>query len=738
MESLRIPYYNMVYADTQIIELTVVDPAFSKNSVDFQKRFKQVYASGKRLNTNSRYGKKFERVILVSDEEITSRSYDSIKNIVSKAREEGRINKSEENYILSCYAFLKDRKQGGINVSDAQAMRSLSSYRSVLDMMGLWTDNLEKSFERITNSDWSMEDFDTVFQTLKPFVYSVIEKASGDGSSIPVPVQHKNSELVLLAMYDMINGGLKNSEKLKGINKFLEESKDADGNPIGDMIQFESAGKSGNQGVININYSHKKVMDAVKNGSIQIVGNNNIIDTEVFLDSKKFAKNTRENSADNFDEIKSQLTEMLKNGKMSDLSTRDVSRLLTMVNNSVGKSPKFVDRYADQLMVLLLDNIVSEERDKMTKLAKVKDRTVNQSGVQKQGKLDVLGQATMKAFRENMTSDVKSIDSRLQDLSERLYDRDKAVRDEAFAEREGIMLALQYKENIAEKEEELKDLKSDLRNARKEDGMSQKAFEEYKKSLSQAIMDNQKEQVEKLREFTAKLAEVISGSTEKAAAFRAADKQRVEDIHHDANSDMQGTKARIFLRDTLIQRFNNSDLVRFFFQPLATFDQMLRVFGRKNVRGEGHLFNRFMRDGWEKSAERKYEGLKEAIGILDKKAAGVYGDGMRWTDIYKESRKKGMEIEVFDAGEMVPVRLTQGNMAYIYMANKMVDGKMKLRKMGIEEEDVQAIAQNLDPKLKALADWLQEEFYVERRNKYNEVHERMFGAPMEQEEQPRP
>ena len=316
IESLRIPYYNMVYADTQIIELTVVDPAFSKNSVDFQKRFKQVYASGKRLNTNSRYGKKFERVILVSDEEITSRSYDSIKNIVSKAREEGRINKSEENYILSCYAFLKDRKQSGINVSDAQAMRSLSSYRSVLDMMGLWTDNLENSFERITNSDWSMEDFDTVFQTLKPFVYSVIEKASGDGSSIPVPVQHKNSELVLLAMYDMINGGLKNSEKLKGINKFLEESKDADGNPIGDMIQFESAGKSGNQGVININYSHKKVMDAVKNGSIQIVGNNNIIDTEVFLDSKKFAKNTRENSADNFDEIKTQLTRQLIEGKI--------------------------------------------------------------------------------------------------------------------------------------------------------------------------------------------------------------------------------------------------------------------------------------------------------------------------------------------------------------------------------------------------------------------------------------
>ena len=310
-QSLWLPYLNMVYANTQIVELVVVDPAFYKNSVDFQKRFKEVYASGRRPNTNSRYGKKSERVALVADEEVTSRSYSNIEAVINKALKARRLKQSEADYILSCYTFLKGRN-GGINVSDAQALRSLTSYRSILDMYGMWNDSLEESFQRITNGEWTMEDYEAVFQTLKPFVYSVIEKDAGvNGEKIAVPVQHKNSELVMLAMYDLISGGLRNSEKMKGINKFLEETKDADGNPIADMIQFESAGKSGNQGVVNINYSHSKVMDTVESESIELVGNNGIIEHEIFLDGKKFADNTRANSADNFDEIKTQLTEKL-------------------------------------------------------------------------------------------------------------------------------------------------------------------------------------------------------------------------------------------------------------------------------------------------------------------------------------------------------------------------------------------------------------------------------------------
>lgn len=64
------------------------------------------------------------------------------------------------------------------------------------------------------------------------------------------------------------------------------------------------------------------------------------------------------------------------------------------------------------------------------------------------------------------------------------------------------------------------------------------------------------------------------------------------------------------------------------------------------------------------------------------------------------------------------------------MADKMSDGRMKLRRMGITEDDVENIKNFLDPRFIQLADWMQEEFLVDKRNEYNEVHKRMFGASM--------
>jgi hypothetical protein len=64
------------------------------------------------------------------------------------------------------------------------------------------------------------------------------------------------------------------------------------------------------------------------------------------------------------------------------------------------------------------------------------------------------------------------------------------------------------------------------------------------------------------------------------------------------------------------------------------------------------------------------------------------------------------------------------------MVEKMLDGRMKLRKMGITDTDVANIEQALDPRLIALADWLQEDFLVQTRNEYNETHKRLFGASM--------
>lgn len=327
-DAFGLAYVNMCYANTQVVETTTVDPAFYKNGVDFQKRFKEVYAAGSRLNTNSRYGKKIERTLLLADECITSPSYAYIKSILDNAGD--RINKKDKEYILSCYRFLDGSE--GINVSDAQALRSLSSYMSVIDMMGKLSE-IKPSLDRIKNGEWRKEDFDTICQTIKPFVFSVIERQSGiKGQTIPVPQQHKNSELVLLAMYDLISNSLSKSPKLRGINRFLEETVGQDGKPLFDVIQFESAGKTGNQGVININFSPSKVTEFIsdknstdktsndnktsldKIASLANIDKNSLLD---ILGKIDFLANTTENLSDNFDKIKAHLTKLLVDNKLT-------------------------------------------------------------------------------------------------------------------------------------------------------------------------------------------------------------------------------------------------------------------------------------------------------------------------------------------------------------------------------------------------------------------------------------
>lgn len=74
--------------------------------------------------------------------------------------------------------------------------------------------------------------------------------------------------------------------------------------------------------------------------------------------------------------------------------------------------------------------------------------------------------------------------------------------------------------------------------------------------------------------------------------------------------------------------------------------------------------------------------------------------------------------------------LTKGQMLYIYMVNKMSDGQMKLRRMGITDDVVTELMTKLPEEAVQFADWAQNELLKDLRGKYNAVHERVFGAPM--------
>lgn len=246
-DALREYYWNSKFATSQIIQMTTTDLAFYKDIEDFQKRYKEVHAPSLRLNTMARFrgetiGRTWERTIYLADDEIVSSTISDIKEILDAKIAKKEMTEIERDYILS--QFEK------VNVADAQAYRSLSSYRAMLGMMGQWTDEMETAYKHLTdpNGQWTMEDFNIIWQTKKPYVYTQVNNDSGvpGHTGIKTPVQHKNSEFLLLALHDAISGPLGKSSKLKAINDFMEK------NQI-DVVQFESTTKVGKQGVINLN-----------------------------------------------------------------------------------------------------------------------------------------------------------------------------------------------------------------------------------------------------------------------------------------------------------------------------------------------------------------------------------------------------------------------------------------------------------------------------------------------------
>lgn len=246
-DALREYYWNSTFATSQIIQITTTDLAFYKDMEDFQKRFKEVHAPALRLNTMAKFhgepiGRIWERTIYLADDEIVSSTIADIREILDAKVTKGEMTAIEKDYILSQFE--------NVNVADAQAYRSLSSYRAMMGMMGQWTDEMETAYKHLidSNGQWTMEDFNIIWQTKKPYVYTQVNNDSSvqGHTGIKTPVQHKNSEFLLLALYEAIAGPLGKSGKLRAINDFMEK------NQI-DVVQFESTTKVGKQGVINLN-----------------------------------------------------------------------------------------------------------------------------------------------------------------------------------------------------------------------------------------------------------------------------------------------------------------------------------------------------------------------------------------------------------------------------------------------------------------------------------------------------
>lgn len=271
-------FWNDSFAAMNIYNLTIIDPAFYKDTIDLQKRYAQMHASTSKVNVEAEFeidGKSQRvsdgnsRVIYISDLEAVSELSKSIPSLFEKlAKEEKDPTRKLELQILA-----KDlaSKYKSIDVTDGQSYGTLTSFWKKLYMLGEDTPELNKaildlrgSLEKIENGEFSLDNYDLCLQAFKPFVYTQIEhpndtKALG---KYLCPTQIKNSEALIHLGMSILKGmktkGFTDSSHiLAGIMEVVEGShwtKDGQYKNDGiDTIAFHSAVKNGDYAEINLN-----------------------------------------------------------------------------------------------------------------------------------------------------------------------------------------------------------------------------------------------------------------------------------------------------------------------------------------------------------------------------------------------------------------------------------------------------------------------------------------------------
>ena len=256
--------WNDAFASKNILQLTLTDIAFYKDTEDLQKRLAQLHAPGVRGNIyatdykGNRVSDGKYRTFILQD-------FDSFKsNIIANIAEvfDRRIAAAPENQKAQMMALKeslvgKDGKYTKINVTDAQGYSSPSSYRKKAFIFGRWSKQAEDIFQKLQKGEYNYTDLETAFQPLKPFVYSKLTKDMGVANapihSMEVPFQAKNAEYLLI-MADAILKGEKLSRPnlLRAVYRVMEDSEKLNPTKGIDTVQFESAIKSGLQGKMNI------------------------------------------------------------------------------------------------------------------------------------------------------------------------------------------------------------------------------------------------------------------------------------------------------------------------------------------------------------------------------------------------------------------------------------------------------------------------------------------------------
>ena len=430
-------------------------------------------------------------------------------------------------------------------------------------------------------------------------------------------------------------------------------------------------------------------------------------------------------------------TIFLKNGW---INANDRRALRTMIATIGRATEKSFEENARDLLTAVTSAHLNHVKSRFNDARKLKAKKLNISGVAEVDKVDIETRYMFEAFNDGINLTEDEIDERINETYDKMDDA--IAKDDSVTEMEmrnkvnGYIAAQRYVQTVGEllaEGVELKDALADAKN-KSYSGVAHPilAKREAVSLAKEAVIDNMLDLAYAYQEITNELRLEGMAGAERATEFRRKLKDNMDKIRHFANSDMEGIDAGEYSDRSFRKWLANSIFAAGgLFSPMQALNSILKGLARKAPNGEGYLYDHFIR-GFDDAAETEYQGTKALFAELDEKSSEIMGKKMSWADMAEKLNKgKTLDLTVMDSkGNKKSVELTQGQLAYLYAVNKMNDGQMKLRAMGISSADMDVIEDSLTPEVKEVVDWLQDEFLPRTRVKYNKVHLDMFGTPM--------
>lgn len=423
---------------------------------------------------------------------------------------------------------------------------------------------------------------------------------------------------------------------------------------------------------------------------------------------------------------------MLNIGWGDGLSRGKVGYLLSAAKNATGAND--VKKYLDKAMGILAENYLNRLSTAYDNLINTKGARADQSGVIKMGSLDANGQAFMSEYKKAINMDDKSLNTYIANIEEDSAKNEDNVEmnDYRLA---GIQAAIMYKQQIGGNDADISELKRQIgelknkKDATKED-------KDLLKSLEKKLFENKFDRITMYENLLNNIQRMVKESKGRAKEFREEIAEHKNEILHRANLDLEGMDSAYYDTTTAKKKFVNNVFQRAAFSSTYTFEQFLKFFGKHSANGEGRLYNYFHNLNQDAlDEEQLYNEMNR--NALDEKTKELFGKEKFITLVGIDGNgMKEMDVDFTDYSNKETgkrtIHLKQGQMLYIYLVNKETDGEMKLRAMGITEEKVAEIEKNLDPRVKAMGEWLQDEYLPECRRRYQATHTKYFGAPMKE------